>query len=68
MSGYGDSAQAESGSGLQASLLARHYVLDAEIWTQLPVCGAPRYYLPDFSLKEHRLKKKLRPGARPGDP
>ena len=34
--------QAEFGSGLhslQALVLARHYVLEAEIWTPLPVCG-----------------------------
>ena len=55
--------QVEFGSGLQALVLARHYVLEAEIWTPLPVCGArasaPQYCLPDFSLKKHRLKKQF---------
>ena len=47
---YGDSRPncTEFGSGLQALVLARHYVLEAEIWTPLPVCGAPQYFLPDF--------------------
>jgi hypothetical protein len=31
-------------------VLVRHYVLEAEIWTPFPVCGAPQYRLPEFLL------------------
>ena len=58
---YGASnEQVEFGSGLQALVLAPHYVLEAQFWTPLPVCGAPQRSLPDFPLKRHRLKTQFR--------
>ena len=47
--------QAGFGSGLQALVLARHYVLEAGILTPLPVCGAPQYQIK--GTQKHRLKK-----------
>ena len=50
---------AEFANGLQALVLARHHVLEAEIWMLLSVCGSPQHHLPDFPLTKHTLKNNF---------